>query len=79
MLVALNEDVPSEKKLKRFTESRRILALLTMLQWPGPDKQWTRYMEIEHSDSRAPRGKVNEYKERPVLPSPFGVWSKHKP
>lgn len=79
MLVALNEDVPSEKQLKRFTESRRILALLTMLQWPGPDKEWTRYMEIEHPDSRAPRGKVNEYKERPVLPSPFGVWSKHKP
>lgn len=79
MLDALSEEVPPEKKLKRFTESGLILALLTMLQWLGPDTEWTRYMEIEHPDTRTPKGKVNEYKECLVLPSPFGMWSKHKP
>lgn len=61
-----------------FMKHQRIRALLTMLQWPGPDRDWTRYMEIEHLDPKEKRGKRNEYKERPVLPSPFGVWSKHK-
>ncbi len=62
-----------------FTKLKRTHALLTMLQWPGPgDKKLTRYMEIEHADPHEKRGKRNEYKERPVLPSPFGVWSKVK-
>lgn len=61
-----------------FMKHQRIRALLTMLQWPGPDSEWTRYMQIEHPNPKARNGKENEYKERPVLPSPFGVWSKHK-
>ena len=61
-----------------FMKHPRIRALLTMLQWPGPNPEWTRYMEIEHPDPKEKRGKRNDYKERPVLPSPFGVWSKHK-
>jgi len=61
-----------------FMEHKRVRALLTMLQWPGPDPEWTRYMEIERPDPKEKKGKRNEYKERPVLPSPFGVWSKHK-
>ena len=61
-----------------YMEHPRIRALLIMLQWPGPAREWTRYMEIEHPDSTEKKGKRNEYKERPVLPSPFGVWSKHK-
>ncbi len=61
-----------------FMEHKRVRALLMMLQWPGPDPEWTRYMEIERPDAKEKKGKKNEYKERPVLPSPFGVWSKHK-
>jgi CRISPR-associated protein (TIGR03986 family) len=61
-----------------FMKHPRIRALLIMLQWPGPNKDDTRYMEIEHPDTREKRGKRNEYKERPVLPAPFGVWSKKK-
>lgn len=54
----------------------RIQSLLTMLQWPGPEQEHTRYMEIEHPDPAGRRGKRNEYRDRPVLPTPFGVWSK---
>ncbi len=69
----MNDELETE-----FMKNQRIRALLTMLQWPGPAREWTRYMEIEHSDPKEKRGKRNEYKERPVLPTPFGVWSKHK-
>lgn len=63
-----------------FMKHNRILALLTMLQWPGPNREWTRYMEIEHKvpPTVDKRGKQNEYRDRPVLPTPFGVWSKAK-
>ena len=61
-----------------FMKNTRIRALLVMHQWPGIEKDWSRYMEIEYPDRNARRGKRNEYKDRPVLPSPFGVWSKHK-
>lgn len=71
-------DFMSDELETDFMKHNRILALLTMLQWPGPVREWTRYMEIEHPDAHEKRGKRNEYKERPVLPSPFGVWSKHK-
>jgi CRISPR-associated protein (TIGR03986 family) len=46
----------------------RIQMLLFLLSWPGPDKEKTRYLEIEHG-----RRKENEYKDRPVLPDPAGV------
>jgi len=42
----------------------RIKMLLTMLEWPGPDRLLTKYMTIEP---------VNEYKERPVLPDPLYI------
>jgi CRISPR-associated protein (TIGR03986 family) len=70
-----------------LTKTKRIAALLTVLQWPGiePDKDGkpTRYMEIEHPvpQSVDKRGKHNEYRDRPVLPTPksvFGNWSKPK-
>lgn len=76
MKAALNKDVPVEKQIDDFMKARRIQALLIMLQWPGPDKSMTRYMEIEHPDPQERRGRRNEYKERPVLPGPFGVWKK---
>lgn len=52
-------------------ELERLQMLLTMLEWREGTPEWlakTRYMEIEHGPK-----KVNEYKERPVLPDPFGV------
>lgn len=41
----------------------RIQMLLKMLEWPGPDPDLTKYMQIT----------PNEYKERPVLPTPLGI------
>ena len=78
ILGELNQDRPANKKYDQLTQVSRIVSLLTILQWPGPNKEWTRYMEIEYPDPNERRGKRNEYKERPVLPTPFGVWSKHK-
>lgn len=48
----------------------RIQTLLALLSWPGPSDhaRYTRYMEIEHGPQ-----KVNEYKLRPVLPTPLQV------
>jgi CRISPR-associated protein (TIGR03986 family) len=63
---------------EKFVSSQRIQALLTMLLWPGPDYESSRYMEIEYPDPQARKGKRNEYKERPVLPTPHGVWLKKK-
>jgi len=72
-------------KKQHLFEDDRIKAMLTMLEWHGetPDKEWlelTRYMEIEHQEQH--HGKeisYNEYKSRPVLPNPFGVWTKLGP
>ncbi len=51
----------------------RIAALLKLLEWPGPPPDKTRYLEIEHPDPHARRGKINEYRGRPVLPKPDDV------
>ncbi len=51
----------------------RIQMLLRLLEWPGPDKEQTRYMEIERKDPTIRGGKINEYKNRPVLPDPLHV------
>ena len=58
-----------------FTKSARIQMLLEMLRWPGPQpyQEKTRYMEIEFHDPTAKRGKRNEYRDRPVLPTPVDV------
>lgn len=56
---------------KSLLELERIQMLLAMLEWHEGTPEWlakTRYMEIEYGPK-----KVNEYKERPVLPDPFGV------
>jgi len=55
----------------RLAEVERIRMLLTMLEWREGTEQWlkaTSYMEVE-----AGPDKVNEYKERPVLPDPLAV------
>lgn len=56
---------------QRLHDLHRIKALLKLMAWPGPDVEETRYMEIERPDSSAKRGKRNEYRDRPVLPSPL--------
>jgi len=61
---------------QHLAELGRIQDLLTMLEWRDGDVdwlEWTRYMEIEHGV-----GKVNEYKERPVLPTPAGVVAQYQ-
>lgn len=68
-------------------KASRIKELLSLLQWPGisPDEDGkpTRYMEIEHKipTNENKRGKMNEYRDRPVLPpatNVFGHWGKVK-
>lgn len=66
-------DCLGEMGPKRLEEMERIQALLAMLSWPGPSTKETRYLEIEREDPDAKRGKVNEYKDRPVLPSPSAL------
>ena len=61
------------KELRHLTEENRIQQLLAMLSWPGPNPQQTRYLEIEHPNPHVRRGKENEYRDRPVLPSPLTV------
>ncbi|MGQ9889928.1 MAG: TIGR03986 family type III CRISPR-associated RAMP protein [Aggregatilineales bacterium] len=55
----------------QFAAQPRIRELLTLLAWPGPPRQRTRYMEIERRDSSGK--KRNEYRDRPVLPAPSFV------
>jgi CRISPR-associated protein (TIGR03986 family) len=55
----------------RLADVERIRMLLAMLEWREGTPEWldqTRYMEIEYGPD-----KVNEYKERPVLPDPLAV------
>ena len=62
----------------------RIDALYTMLDWEHrPPSEATRSMRIERGDPTRFRadngGKVNEFKDRPVLPSPHKVAGKEEP
>ncbi len=55
---------------QKLSQLNRIRQLETMLKWRETTPEWleqTCYMEIEHED----RG--NEYRDRPVLPTPQGV------
>ncbi|MCB0042378.1 MAG: TIGR03986 family CRISPR-associated RAMP protein, partial [Caldilinea sp.] len=55
----------------RLADVQRIQMLLAMLEWRDGSDDWLRatsYMEIE-----AGTRKLNEYKERPVLPDPLAV------
>jgi CRISPR-associated protein (TIGR03986 family) len=62
-----------ERQAAQLSEVERVKMLLALLSWPGPDPTLTRYMEIEHPDPSARRGKRNEYDGRPVLPDPLNV------
>jgi len=62
----------------------RLDALFLLLEWrQRPSVNDTRYMQIEGGDAdRFPadkQGKVNEFRERPVLPSPHKVVGKTEP
>ena len=62
--------------IKRLGQSERIGMLLTMLEWREGTPEWTdatQYMLLEAGDS-----KINEYKERPVLPDPDKVAATYK-
>jgi CRISPR-associated protein (TIGR03986 family) len=54
-----------------FANQPHLRELLNMLSWPGPAREHTRYMEIEHRDRDG--RKVNEYRNRRVLPTPSFV------
>jgi CRISPR-associated protein (TIGR03986 family) len=63
-----------------FEKLPRIQMLLSLLSYPGPAHDQTRYMEIERDTAKGyisgnPRSdnKVNEYANRPVLPCPLDV------
>ncbi len=78
--ILIEKKIAPEKQ--NLSQVNRIQELLEMLKWQGekPDEDWvelTRYMEIEHTEKiKDKEVKYNEYKSRPVLPSPFGVWSR---
>lgn len=85
-LDALNRYLLQEQglgaRLQNITELERIQILLAMLEWREGSPEWqakTRYMEIERPTGRRRADgqpeTFNEYKERPVLPDPFGVLS----
>lgn len=57
-------DVADKGNATTFREVERIQMLLKMLEYPGPERDWTRYMTIEPE---------NEFKERPVLPDPLHI------
>lgn len=59
-------------KQARLSDIERIQMLLRMLEWPGPDKGLTEYMQIEQPVP-GERNKKNEYKGRPVLPDPLHI------
>lgn len=66
----------AESSLK---DVQRIKMLLAMLSWTeAPSSEQTRYLEIERDASQPhigtpKKGKVNEYADRPVLPTPLQV------
>jgi len=65
------EQIGASAEKKHLADIERIQSLLTMTQWHEGDAKWldqTCYMEIERGLE-----KVNEYKERPVLPTPQAV------
>lgn len=68
----------SETKSKRLNDVPRIKSILTMLSWPSVAENSSRYMEIERKQQPCigklgSNGKANEYKKRPILPTPYQV------
>jgi CRISPR-associated protein (TIGR03986 family) len=73
--------LPGNQGLRRIA---RLDALFLLLEWrQRPSVKDTRYMQIEGGDASRfaadRQGKVNEFRERPVLPSPHRVVGKPAP
>lgn len=62
----LNQVCEVTDRAEKFSDLARVKMLLKMLQWPGPPKALTRYMEIEGATD-------NEYRDRRVLPDPLHI------
>jgi CRISPR-associated protein (TIGR03986 family) len=55
----------------RLADMRRIAMLLKLLEWPGQEREKTRYMMIQRNrEHRGAPQDDNEYRSRPVLPDP---------
>lgn len=65
-----NMDPQERNEAESLAEVERIQMLLKMLEWPGPDAELTKYMQIEPK---------NTYKDRPVLPDPVHVVKTEQP
>ena len=68
----------TEAQSKYLKDVPRIKSLLTMMCWTGVVENSSRYMEIERKQqpcigNLGKNGKANEYKSRPVLPTPSQV------
>lgn len=60
----------------RLQDLSRVQMLLALLEWREATPAWldqTRYMEIERPDPTRRRTKINEYRDRPVLPLPLDI------
>ncbi|MCP6760106.1 MAG: TIGR03986 family CRISPR-associated RAMP protein [Fischerella sp. CENA71] len=78
-----DDDKPKEVEVNSLKNLPRIEMLLAMLQWEAISdiQQQTRYMEIKRDVRKPHIGRpstsheptVNEYKERPVLPTPLQI------
>ncbi|MEQ9621811.1 TIGR03986 family type III CRISPR-associated RAMP protein [Coleofasciculus chthonoplastes] len=66
-------DQPNTSKATTLEELPRIKMLLAMLSWSGVSRNEARYMEIERDHQPRIGTDKNEYKERPVLPTPLQV------
>ncbi len=67
------EDSINPHKKDTVAELTRIEMLLALLRWPGPAREETRYLQIEHPQND------NEYRSRPVLPTPLQVMGESAP
>ena len=75
----LDEIQALDSKAENFAALKRIQNLLEMLRWREGDVAWleqTRYMEIEQEVDGDET--INEYVERPVLPTPLVVAGREK-
>lgn len=66
-------DQPNTGNATTLEELPRIKMLLAMLSWSGISSNEARYMEIERTQEPRIGTDKNEYKERPVLPTPLQV------
>ncbi len=67
-----------ESQSKHLHDVPRIKSIFKMLSWPGVAENSSRYMEIERKQQPCiskfgKNGKTNEYKSRPILPTPSQV------